>query len=46
MTSELRTKKGVSSLPRIFSASLRGPAVPRGSVSIEKVMLTLNCLAC
>lgn len=43
MTSEFRTKKGVSSLPRIFSASFRGPAVPRGSVSTEKSILTLYC---
>jgi hypothetical protein len=41
MTSELRTKKGVSSLPRIFSASLRGPAVPRGSDSMLNSMRTL-----
>jgi hypothetical protein len=42
MTSELRTKNGLSSFPRISSASLRGPAVPRGSDSMEKVILTLN----
>ena len=42
MTSELRTKNGESSFPRISSASLRGPAVPRGSDSIENVILTLN----
>ena len=41
MTSELRTKKGESSLPRVFSASFKGPAVPRGSVSTENSMLTL-----
>lgn len=41
MTSELRTKKGDESLPRVFSASLRGPAVPRGSVSMENSMLIL-----
>ena len=41
MTSELRTKKGRSSLPRIFSASLSGPAVPKGSVSTENSILTL-----
>jgi hypothetical protein len=37
----LRTKNGESSFPRIASASLRGPAVPRGSVSTENVTLTL-----
>ena len=42
VTSEFRTKKGASSLARTFSASLRGPAVPRGSVSIEMVMLIPN----
>jgi hypothetical protein len=42
MTSEFRTKKGASSFPSISSASLRGPAVPRGSASIEKVILMLN----
>lgn len=42
ITSELRTKKGVSSFPRISSASLRGPAVPSGSDSMEKVILTLK----
>lgn len=41
MTSEFRTKNGLSSFPRIASASLRGPAVPRGSDSMEKVILTL-----
>jgi len=41
MTSELRTKKGVSSFPRISSASLRGPAVPKGSVSTENAILIL-----
>lgn len=45
MTSLLRTKKGESSLPRMFSASLRGPAVPRGSDSTENVILTLNCFS-
>lgn len=39
VTSELRTKKGESSLRRVSAASFRGPAVPRGSVSTEKVML-------
>ena len=43
MTSELRTKKGVSSLPRTFSASFSGPAVPRGSDSTENSILTLYC---
>lgn len=43
MTSEFRTKNGLSSLRRISSASLRGPAVPNGSVSIEKVILMPNC---
>lgn len=42
MTSELRTKKGLSSLARIFSASFRGPAVSSGSVSMEKVILMPN----
>jgi len=47
MTSELSTKKGLSSFPRIFSASFRGPAVPRGSVSTENVMLMLySCSYC
>ena len=41
VTSEFKTKKGVSSLPRVFSASLSGPAVPRGSVSIENSIRTL-----
>jgi len=45
MTSLLRTKKGESSLSSVFSASFRGPAVPRGSDSMEKVMLMLNCSA-
>jgi len=40
MTSELRTKKGASSLPRMASASFSGPAVPRGSLSMEKVILS------
>lgn len=39
VTSELRTKNGESSLLRVSAASFRGPAVPRGSVSTEKVML-------
>jgi hypothetical protein len=43
MTSELRTKKGSLFLASVFSASLSGPAVPRGSVSIENVILTLYC---
>src|SRR5205823_6217237 len=43
MTSELRTKNGVSSLPRIFSASFKGPAVPKGSDSTENSILTLYC---
>jgi hypothetical protein len=41
MTSELRTKKGESSLARMSFAKARGPAVPRGSVSTEKVIFTL-----
>ena len=41
MTSELRTKKGAESLPRVLAASLRGPAVPRGSVSTENSMRML-----
>lgn len=41
MTSEFKTKNGESSFPRVFSANLRGPAVPRGSVSMENSMLTL-----
>jgi hypothetical protein len=45
ITSEFRTKNGVLSFPRISSASLRGPAVPRGSVSTEKVILMLNLVA-
>lgn len=40
VTSELRTKKGESSLPRMSSASFRGPAVPSGSGSREKWILT------
>ena len=43
MTSELRTKKGESSLARMSFAKARGPAVPRGSVSTEKVIFTLYC---
>jgi hypothetical protein len=45
ITSEFRTKKGLSSFPRISSASLRGPAVPKGSASIENVILMLNLAA-
>jgi len=41
MTSEFSTKKGESSLARISCASASGPAVPRGSVSTEKVIRTL-----
>ena len=41
MISEFKTKKGESSLPRVFSASLRGPAVPNGSASMENSMRTL-----
>ncbi len=41
ITSEFKTKNGESSLPSVFSASLSGPAVPRGSVSMENSMLTL-----
>jgi len=40
MTSEFKTKNGLSSFPRISSASFSGPAVPRGSDSMEKVILT------
>ena len=41
MTSELRTKKGDSSWARMSRAKARGPAVPRGSDSTEKVIRTL-----
>ena len=41
MTSEFKKKNGESSLPKIFSASLRGPAVPKGSVSTLNSILTL-----
>ena len=41
MTSLFRTKNGASPFPRIFSASLSGPAVPSGSVSTLNSMRTL-----
>jgi hypothetical protein len=41
ITSELRTKKGESSLARMSLARANGPAVPSGSVSTENVIRTL-----